>query len=91
MRARRARREDLGDEAFTPRQSLLVAMADELHDTGALSDTTWAALRDDYRDDQLVELVCLTGFYHLVSFCCGAFAVEPETWAATPPVTRPAP
>ncbi len=79
------------DGSFTPRQGLLITTVDELHDTGALTDATWAALRVAYRDGQLVELVCLAGFYHLVSFCRGAFAVEPETWAATPPVTHPAP
>jgi 4-carboxymuconolactone decarboxylase len=61
-------------------------MCDELHDDAALSDATWAALRDAYADDELVELVCLAGFYHLVSFACGAFAIEPETWAVAAPV-----
>jgi 4-carboxymuconolactone decarboxylase len=74
------------DPAFTERQALLVRAADELHDTSALSDATWAALRERYAADELVELVCLAGFYHLVSFVCGAFAVEPEPWAAPAPV-----
>ena len=30
----------------------------------------------------LVEAVCVCGFYHLVSFVCGAFEVQPESWAA---------
>jgi 4-carboxymuconolactone decarboxylase len=73
------------DPAFTARQALLVRMCDELHDTAALTDTTWAELRDAYADDELVELVCLAGFYHLVAFCCGAFAIAPEPWAAAAP------
>jgi 4-carboxymuconolactone decarboxylase len=73
------------DPAFTSRQALLVAMCDELHDTAALSDPTWTALRAAYADDELVELVCLAGFYHLVSFVCGAFAVEAEPWANAVP------
>lgn len=64
---------------------LLVRAADELHDTGALTDATYAALRDRYADDQLVELVCVVGFYHLVSFLCGAFALPPEPWAVPVP------
>jgi hypothetical protein len=74
------------DPAFTPRDALLVAMCDELHDDARLGDATWTALRAAYADDQLVELVCLAGFYHLVSFACGAFAIEAEPWAVTPPV-----
>ena len=76
---------DADDAAFTARQALLVRAVDELHDTSAWSDATWAELREAYADDQLVELACLVGFYHLVSFVCRAFAVEPEPWAASAP------
>ncbi|WCB94832.1 hypothetical protein DSM104299_03571 [Baekduia alba] len=72
------------DPAFGERDALLVVMCDELHDDGTLTDATWSALRARYADDELVELVCLAGFYHLVSFLCGAFAIEPEAWARTP-------
>jgi hypothetical protein len=74
-----------GDAAFGDRDALLVTMCDELHDDARLTDATWSALRARYLDDELVELVCLAGFYHLVSFACGAFAITPETWALTPP------
>ena len=73
------------DPAFTPWQALLVRLADELHDTGAVSDALWDQLRAAWPDDQLVEAVCLVGFYHLVSYVCGAFGVDPEPWAVTPP------
>jgi 4-carboxymuconolactone decarboxylase len=73
------------DAAFGERDALLVAMCDELHDDATLTDATWSALRAAYTDDELVELICLAGFYHLVSFACGAFAVQPEAWAVTPP------
>src|SRR4051794_33845131 len=77
---------DAGDLAFDERQALLVRAVDELHDTSALSDETFAALRERYDEAELVEIVCLVGFYHLVSFVCGAFAVEPESWARSPQV-----
>jgi len=73
------------DPAFTSRQALLVRVVDELHDTGALTDATAAALHAELTPDLVVEVVCLAGFYHLVSFCCGAFALEPEPWAVAPP------
>ncbi len=69
---------DVADE----RTALLFAVVDDLHDTGTLSEATWDSARAAYADDQLVELVCLVGFYHLVSFVCRGFAVEPEPWAA---------
>ncbi len=73
------------DPAFSPRQRRLVALVDELHDTGTVTDATWSALAADHDAAALVELVCLVGFYHLVSFCCGAFGVEGEPWAVAPP------
>jgi len=72
--------EDFAD----PGQQLLARACDELHDDATLSDATWAPLRERYDDAQLVELVCLAGFYHLVSFVCRAFAVDAEPWARTP-------
>src|SRR3954447_4637952 len=76
---------DAGDPAFTARQALLVRACDELHDDGVVTAATWDGLCAELDDEQLVELVCLAGFYHLVSFCCGAFALEPEPWAEAPP------
>jgi len=73
-----------GDPAFSERQSLLVRLADELHDAARVSDELWAALAAGWPSDQLVEAVCLCGFYHLVSFVCGAFAVPDEPWAVSP-------
>ncbi len=76
---------DADDPAFTGRDGLLARMVDELHDGGALSADTYAQLAGAYTPDELIELVCLTGMYHLVSFLCGAFAITPEPWAANPP------
>lgn len=60
----------------------LLALADALHDTGRVDDALFARLSGRFDDAQLVEAVCVCGFYHLVSFLCGAFAIEPEPWAA---------
>ena len=67
------------------RAGVLVRLCDELHETATVSDELWAELRAGWPDDQLVELVCLAGFYHLVSYACNAFAIEREPWAAQPP------
>jgi 4-carboxymuconolactone decarboxylase len=67
------------------RAGVLARMCDELHETATISDGLWEELRAGWPDDQLVELVCLAGFYHLVSYLCNGFAVEPEPWAAQTP------
>ena len=58
---------------FTPKVEALIAGA-----TGTIGDATWSALRERYADDQLVELVCLIGFYRLAANICRVFAVEPD-------------
>ena len=69
------------DPAFTERQSLLVRLVDELHDTGTVSDALWPHLTAQWEPNQLVELIATVGFYHLVSFAANAFGVELEDYA----------
>jgi alkylhydroperoxidase family enzyme len=66
------------DPAWSERQSLLIDLADQLHDTGTATDELWAALAAQYEPAQLVELVVLAGQYHAVSFMANALGVERE-------------
>jgi 4-carboxymuconolactone decarboxylase len=63
---------------WTEREALLVALVDELHDTGNVSDATWQQLAANYDEAQLVELIALAGQYHAVSFMANALGVERE-------------
>ena len=47
-----------------------------------VSDGLWQALRAEFTETQLVELVALTGFYHLISFATNAFRIPLESYAA---------
>ena len=73
--------EDFDDE----RQRLLVRMADELHETATVSDDLYAELERRWPAQQIVELICLAGFYRLVSYLCNALRIEPEAWATRAP------
>ena len=66
------------DPAWSPRQSLLIGLADELHDTGTVSDRLWGLLSATWSPPQLIELIATAGFYHLVSFMANATGVELE-------------
>lgn len=70
------------DATWTEREALLVALVDELHDTGNVSDATWQQLAAHYDEAQLVELVALAGQYHAVSFMANALGVAREETAA---------
>ena len=81
-----------GDDAahWTAREAVLVALVDELHDTGTVSDRTWTALTEHYDEAQLVELVALAGQYHAVSFMANALGVEREDAAQRFPAANAA-
>jgi 4-carboxymuconolactone decarboxylase len=74
------------DPAWSERDSLLIRLADELHDTAGVSDALWAALAESFTDDQLLELVITAGWYRLLSLVINAVQVQREPWAARFPV-----
>ena len=72
---------------WSEREALLLRLVDELHDTGHASATLWAELAVSYDQRQLLELLVLCGWYHLISFVANGAQVELEPWArrfATP-------
>lgn len=69
---------DWGDPAWTRRQSLLVRLADELHETGTASPELWPELEAGWDAPELIELIAICGFYHFVSFMANAPGVELE-------------
>jgi alkylhydroperoxidase family enzyme len=78
-----------GDPAALPeRERLLLRLVDALHDDARVDDALWAALRAHFTEEQLVELVALAGFYHLISFVANALRIPLEPFGARLP--RPA-
>ena len=74
-----------GTGAFSPRERLLLRLVDALHDEARASDELWAALRAHWSEEQLIELVALTGFYHLISFATNALRIPLEPYGARLP------
>lgn len=74
------------DGAWSPRDALLVRLADELHDTATVSDGLWAGLAAEWSPSQLLELVVLAGWYRLIAGVINAARVQPESWARPLPV-----
>jgi alkylhydroperoxidase family enzyme len=63
-----------------------IRLVDELHESAAISDGLWAALRAHFSDGQIVELIALCGFYRTVSYFCNGLRLPPEPYApAFPP------
>jgi len=70
------------DPIWSARDALLVRAADELHDSATLSDALWRELAAHWDEVQLLELLLVAGFYHLVSYTANAARLAPEPFAA---------
>ena len=65
-----------GADGFSGRQVLLLRAVDELHDTRDISDETWAGLRAELSDIDLIELCMLAGHYEMLAMTLNALRVE---------------
>jgi alkylhydroperoxidase family enzyme len=62
-------------------EKLILALADALKESARLDDGLYQELEKTFSAAQLMELVALAGFYHLISFFIGAFAIANENGA----------
>jgi alkylhydroperoxidase family enzyme len=72
-----------GDASAWPaaEEAVLIEFADALVATGTVDDALWQKAETHYKADQLIEIIALVGFYHLVSFTVNATGVAPEPGA----------
>ena len=75
-------RGDAHDPAWSPSEALLIRLVDSLHDWAEVPDALWVELRAAFSEEQLIELIVLTGFYHMVSFVTNALRLPLEKDAA---------
>lgn len=72
---------------WSEREQVLLTLADELHETATLSDATWEQMVTTWSIAQILEMVIIVGWYHLISFVANAAHIEQEAWAAHFPKT----
>src|SRR5262249_11004152 len=60
------------DPAWSEADALLVRLVDELHDSATVSDELWAQLTAHWQQEQLLELLALVGWYHVIAFVANA-------------------
>jgi alkylhydroperoxidase family enzyme len=66
---------------WCPRERLIIRLVDQLHDTSTVDDNLWGDLSAAFSDEQILELIMLAGFYHMVSFVANAARLPPEPYA----------
>jgi alkylhydroperoxidase family enzyme len=74
------------DECWDGAQASVFRLADEMHKTCRISDELWSLLSSHFDDHQILELVTMAGWYHVIAYVCNACELEPETWAARFPL-----
>ena len=75
-------------DAFPERERLLIRLVDALHDDARVDDALWDVLRTEWSEQQLIELIALAGFYHLISFVTTALRIPVEPYGARFPRTE---
>ena len=69
------------DPVWSKEEQAILRLADALHAHARLDDPLYGELAAHYTPAQQVELVALCGFYHMISFAIGAFAIANEPGA----------
>jgi 4-carboxymuconolactone decarboxylase len=77
-----------GDECWEPAQAAVLRLADELHETSAISDELWQTLASHFDEPQILELIVTAGWYHVIAYVCNGVRVQHEEWAAVFPPAR---
>ncbi|MQA85156.1 MAG: carboxymuconolactone decarboxylase family protein [Streptosporangiales bacterium] len=72
---------DEGDQAWSSRDRLLVALVDRLHEHATVADALWQRLRRHWTEEQLLDLLMLAGWYHAICYVANVAALPPEPWA----------
>jgi 4-carboxymuconolactone decarboxylase len=70
------------DACWSADEGLVFRLADELHETSAVSDELWASLTARFDERQVLELLVTAGWYHVIAYVCNGARVEREPWAA---------
>lgn len=68
-------------ECWSEEESLLIQLADRLHDDASIPDGLWDRLRRYWSDEQILELAMLAGLYHAISYVTNVARIEHEEYA----------
>jgi NAD(P)-dependent dehydrogenase (short-subunit alcohol dehydrogenase family)/alkylhydroperoxidase family enzyme len=66
------------DSAWTERQRLLLAAADEMHKERVIGDDLWGRLSEHFSDLELIELCMLIGHYEMLAMAIGSLGIQPD-------------
>ena len=68
--------------SWSDAERILLRLMDELHDRANISDALWADAIQHFTEPQLLELIMLAGYYHLIAFLTNGLRLPLEPWAS---------
>lgn len=69
-------------DCWSSQERLAIRLVDSLCEKADIDDALWDALSRAFSDEQLIELIALTGFYHMISFLVRGLRLPLEPYAA---------
>jgi hypothetical protein len=60
----------------------LLTVCDQLQETCDIDDETWQALQRSFRDEALLEVLMLAGYYRMISYFSNALRLPLEPFGA---------
>lgn len=70
--------EEIDESLWDANQVVLLKLVDELHRYSTISEYVWTVLSGYYQDEQIIEMIALTGFYHTISFLVNGLQIDLE-------------
>src|ERR1700742_3955108 len=74
--------DDANASCWSEAEQALIAAVDALHHRATLGDAEFKALSAHYKDDQILEIILLCGFYRTVSYLANGLKLPLEEKAA---------
>ena len=70
------------DPLWSDEERLLLTVCDQLHSNCDVDDNSWQALRRAFKDEALLEILMLAGYYRLISYFSNALRLPLESFGA---------
>ena len=69
-------------ECWSVKDQAVLQMTDELHRTGRLSEEAFAKLSEHFDAAQMIDLMALAGWYHVIAYLANGMGTPLEEWGA---------
>jgi 4-carboxymuconolactone decarboxylase len=70
------------DDIWNEPERAVFALADQLHESGTVTDELFSELRCHFDDARILELAVTSGWYHTISYLLATARVPLEAWAS---------